>query len=101
MKSIHYPSEVKARQKLTIMRKLTGTAWGTDGQKLKTSYQGTVRPKREYSSPAEATTTKGNLLSLDKVQKPGTTHYHRSHEVHHEGTPISSQISMSAYRTIT
>ena len=95
MKSIHYPSEVKARQKLTIMRKLTGTAWGTDGQKLKTSYQGTVRPKLEYSSPAEATTTKGNLLSLDKVQKPGTTHYHSSHEVHHEGTPISSQILLA------
>ena len=28
-------------------------------------------------------------------------HYHRSHEVDHEGTPTSSHISMSAYRTIT
>ena len=31
----------------------------------------------------------------------GTTHYHRSHEVHHEWTPTSSHISMSAYQTIT
>ena len=37
---------------LTIMRKLSGTARGTDEQKLKTSYHGTVRPNLEYSSSA-------------------------------------------------
>jgi len=42
---------------------------------------------------------KGNLLS----SKPGTTHYHRRHEVDHEGTPKSffGQINVSAYLTIT
>ena len=52
MKSTHCPSEGKARQKLMIMRKLAGTTWGTDGQKLKIRYKGTVRPYLEYSSSA-------------------------------------------------
>ena len=36
-----------------------------------------------------------------KLKKTDTTHYHRSHEVDHEGTPKSSHVSMSAYQTIT
>ena len=72
---------------------------GIDEQVRKTSYQRTVRPNLEYSSSAYATIAKGNLLS----SKPGTTHYHRRHEVDHEGTPKSffRHINMSAYLTIT
>ena len=39
MEATHFPSEGKARQKLTIMRKLAGTTWGTDEQILMASYQ--------------------------------------------------------------
>ena len=64
MKSTHWPSEGKARQNLTIMCKLAGATWGTDGQNLKTSYQRTVRPKLEYSSSTYATTAKRQPTEL-------------------------------------
>ena len=52
MDATHCPSEMKARRKLTIMRKLAVIIWGTDEQILNTSYQGTARPNLEYSSSA-------------------------------------------------
>lgn len=60
--------EGNARRKLAIMRKLAGTTWGANEQILKTVYQGTVRPKLEYSSPTWSTTAKTNQQALDKVQ---------------------------------
>ena len=86
MEATYCPSEGKARQTLTIIRKLAGTTQGTDGQILKTSYQGIVKPNREYISSSQATTAK---------DIPGTTLYHRSHENDHEGTPSSNVIQES------
>ena len=68
MEATHCPCREEGRHKLTIMRKLAGTTWGTDEQNLKTSYQGTVRPNLQYSSSAKATTAKYNRLSLNKAQ---------------------------------
>ena len=61
-------TEGKARKKLAIMRKLAGTTWGANEQILKTVYEGSVRPVREYSSTAWSTTAKTNQQSLDKIQ---------------------------------
>ena len=45
-------AEVKARRSQAIFRKLAGTSWGASEKRLKTIYQGTVRPNLEYSSTA-------------------------------------------------
>ena len=61
-------AEGKARRKLAILRKLSGTTWGANHKILKTVYQGSVRPHLEYSSTAWSTAAKANLNTLDKVQ---------------------------------
>ncbi|XP_048778819.2 uncharacterized protein LOC125682098 [Ostrea edulis] len=61
-------AEAKARRKLSIMRKLAGTNWGTNEKILKSVYQGNVRPHLEYGSTSWMTAAKTHLQTLDKVQ---------------------------------
>ena len=61
-------AEAKARRKLAIMRKLSGTTSGASGNILKTVYQGDVRPHLEYGSTALASSAKSHLPNLDRVQ---------------------------------
>ena len=61
-------AEGKARRKLAILRKLSGTTWGANHKILKAVYQGSIRPHLEYSSTAWSTAAKANLNNLDKVQ---------------------------------
>lgn len=63
-------SEGIGRQKLSIMRKLSGITRREDEQILKINYQETVWPQpSEYGSSSWSTSTKTNLASLDQVQK--------------------------------
>ena len=61
-------AEAKAKRKIALMRKLTGSTWGANQKTLKTIYQGSVRPHLEYGAAAWSTAAKTNLQSIDKVQ---------------------------------
>ncbi|XP_056000382.1 uncharacterized protein LOC125675120 [Ostrea edulis] len=61
-------AEAKARRKLSIMGKLSGTNWGANEKILKSVYQGNVRPHLEYGSSSWMTAAKTHLQTLDKVQ---------------------------------
>lgn len=61
-------TEAKARQKLSIMRKLAGTTWGANENILKRVYQGVVRPHLEYGASAWCTAAKTHQQTLDRVQ---------------------------------
>ena len=61
-------AETKAKRKIALMRKLTGSTWGANQKTLKTVYQGSVRPHLEYGATAWSTAAKTNLQSIDKVQ---------------------------------
>ena len=62
--------EVIAHRKLSIMSKLAGTTWATNGKMMKTIHQGTVRPTMEYISATWSTIFKTNQQALDKVLLP-------------------------------
>ena len=64
-------SEAKARKKLRVMRKLSGTDWGANEGILKQVYQGTVRPHLEYGSSSFMTAAQSHRNSLEKVQNQG------------------------------
>ena len=64
-------AETKARKKLGIMRKLSGTTWGANEGTLKQVYQGTVRPHLEYGSSSFMTAAQSHLSTLEKVQNQG------------------------------
>ena len=61
----------RAIKRLAIMRKLSGTSWGSSSRILKTVYTATVRPVMEYASSAWSTAAKTNKARLDKVQNLG------------------------------
>ena len=61
-------AETKAKRKIALMRKLTGSTWGANQKTLKTVYQGSVRPHLEYGATAWSTAAKTNIQSIDKVQ---------------------------------
>ena len=61
-------AEAKAKRKIALMRKLTGSTWGANQKTLRTVYESTVRPHLEYGSTAWSTATKTSLHSVDKVQ---------------------------------
>ena len=61
-------AETKARRKLAIMRKISGTTWGANERILKTVYSQGIRPHLEYGSAAWSSAANTNLQALDKVQ---------------------------------
>ena len=60
--------ERSSLQKLTLMRKLTGTSWGADSSILTKVYTATVRPTMEYASTTWGMAAKTNKSRLDKIQ---------------------------------
>ena len=61
-------TETKARRKLAILRKLSGTTWGANERILKNVYQQAIRPHLEYGSTAWSSASNTTLQNLDKVQ---------------------------------
>jgi ribonuclease HI len=59
---------LKARRKLAILRKLSGTTWGASGNILSKVYQQGIRPHLEYGSSAWCPASNNTLQELDKVQ---------------------------------
>ena len=62
-------TETRAKSRLAIMKKLTGTTWGADAKTLKKMYTGRVRPVLEYGMTAWSTTSTPNQERVNKVQK--------------------------------
>lgn len=58
----------KARRKLAILRKLSGTTWGASGNILRNIYQQGIRPHLEYGSAAWCPASNTTLQELNKVQ---------------------------------
>ena len=58
-------------QKLSLLKLLSGTHWGTSPRILKTVYTGTVRPTLECGARAWAIAAKTHTNKLDKVQNMG------------------------------
>ena len=65
-------AEKKAKARLSIMRKLAGSAWGADMQTLKRTYTGNVRPALEYGMAAWGTVANTHFERLKKVQNQAT-----------------------------
>ena len=62
-------AETKARRKLAILRKLSGTSWGATERILKNVYQQGIRPHLEYGSTAWGSGASDTTLKgLDRVQ---------------------------------
>ena len=61
-------AQAKARRKLALLRKLSGTQWGAAETVLKNAYIGAIRPHLEYGSISFTSTSKSTLYTLDKVQ---------------------------------
>ncbi|XP_070184084.1 uncharacterized protein, partial [Littorina saxatilis] len=60
--------EARAKLRLALMKKLTGTTWGADAAILKKMYVGSVRPVLEYGVTAWGTAAKSNFDRVSKVQ---------------------------------
>ena len=58
----------KAKRRISIMKKLAGTDWGSDHHTLKKLYIGRVRPVAEYGITAWATAAKSNFDSISRIQ---------------------------------
>ena len=58
----------KARRKMAILRKLSGTTWGASGKILSKVYQQGIRPHLEYGSTAWCQASNTTLQEIDKVQ---------------------------------
>jgi hypothetical protein len=58
----------KARKKLAILRKLSGTTWEATGKILGKVYQHVIRPHLEYGSAAWCPASNITLQELYKVQ---------------------------------
>ena len=58
----------KAKHRLALMKKLSGTTWGADEGVLKKLYVGYNRPVMEYGMTASATSSKSNFNKLTQVQ---------------------------------
>ena len=61
-------AEGKARRKLGILRKLSGTTWGANEKILKGMYNQGIKPHLEYGSSAWSSASKSNLNQLDRIQ---------------------------------
>ncbi|XP_070209766.1 uncharacterized protein [Littorina saxatilis] len=60
--------EARAKLRLALMKKLTGTTWGADAAILKKMYVSSVRPVLEYGVTAWGTAAKSNFDRVSKVQ---------------------------------
>ena len=58
----------KALKRLQLLKRLTGTTWGSDKDTLRGLYLGYVRSALEYNSALLTTCAKTNVKSLDRVQ---------------------------------
>ena len=58
----------KARRKMAVLRKLSGTTWGASGKILSKVYQQGIRPHLEYGSSAWCQASNTSLQEIDKVQ---------------------------------
>ena len=58
----------KAKHRLALMKKLSGTTWGADQGVLKKLYVGYTRPVMEYGMAASATSSRSNFNKLTQVQ---------------------------------
>ena len=65
-------AEARAKVRLALMKKLTGTSWGADARILKKLYTGSVRPVLEYGVTAWGTAAKSNFEKVSKVQNQAT-----------------------------
>lgn len=61
-------TQARAKQRLGLMKKLSGTQWGADQAVLKKLYIGRVRPVLEYGMAPTATAAKSNTDRLVRVQ---------------------------------
>ena len=61
-------SQVRAKIRMNLMKKLAGTHWGADQTVLKKLYVGRIRPVLEYCSAATATAAKTNTVRHDRLQ---------------------------------
>ena len=60
--------EGRSIRRLSLMKKLAGTTWGSNLGVLKQLYTGAVRPVMEYASSSWGTAAKTRCANLDKVQ---------------------------------
>ena len=65
-------AESRAKVRLALMRKLSGTSWGADAAVLRKLYTGRVRPVLEYGMSAWGTATKSHFSRINKVQNQAT-----------------------------
>ena len=63
--------ENKGIRKMAVMKKLSGTSWGSNSKILTQVYTGSVRPHLEYGATSWGTAAKTNTSRLTKVQNSG------------------------------
>ena len=61
-------NQTRAKIRLALMKKLSGTQWGADQKVLKKLYIGRIRPVLEYGMAASSTAAKTNMEKLSRVQ---------------------------------
>ena len=61
-------SQVKAKGRLNIMKKLSGTQWGADHRVQKRLYTGRIRPVMEYGMAAASTAAKSHTTKMCRIQ---------------------------------
>ncbi|XP_064648747.1 uncharacterized protein LOC135500960 [Lineus longissimus] len=59
---------LRAKRRLSLMKKLTCSQWGADTSVLKKLYVGRIRPVMEYGTTAMANAAKSNTAKLNRVQ---------------------------------
>lgn len=60
--------ESRATRRLSLIKKLAGTKWGSNSKVLKKTYIGSVRPVMEYGATSWGTAANSNTERLSKVQ---------------------------------
>ena len=90
-------------KKVTIMRKLAGTwsRYSSQATKEQLNREPDIPKLERIQLISIGNKCQRQPTELRYSSKPGTTHYHSSHEIDHEGTPTYSHINSCAYRTIT
>ncbi|UYV62927.1 hypothetical protein LAZ67_2002536 [Cordylochernes scorpioides] len=58
----------KAKNRLDILKKISGLNWGANANILRTTYLALVRPILEYATPAWINASKTNLSKMDRIQ---------------------------------
>ncbi|UYV75600.1 hypothetical protein LAZ67_13000704 [Cordylochernes scorpioides] len=58
----------KAKNRLKILKKISGLNWGANANILRTTYLALARPILEYATPAWINASKTNLSKIDRIQ---------------------------------